>query len=57
MINVCFAGVTGWTAPPQGMSCRSGRARGVSRSTACRTPAHDAPGVRRGVDSLLLLGD
>ncbi|MGY1782956.1 hypothetical protein [Geodermatophilus sp. SYSU D01036] len=82
MIRVCFAGVTGWTAPPilaavdaaedltltAGVS-RSAAGRALSEATASRSEGRvfgsvagtllairrvaEAPGVRRGLDTLL----
>jgi 4-hydroxy-tetrahydrodipicolinate reductase len=46
MINVCFAGITGWTAPPITDAIETA---GELALTAVR-------GVRRGLDSLLLAG-
>jgi len=65
MINVCFAGITGWTAPPiadaieaagdlaltAGVS-RSAAGQGLGELRAIRGVAA-VPGVRRGLDSLV----
>jgi 4-hydroxy-tetrahydrodipicolinate reductase len=53
MVNVCFAGITGWTAPPIlaaiGQADDLTLSAGVSRSAAGQSLA----AVSRGLDSLL----